>query len=123
MRGMAMIEYKGYRATVDFDDEAMIFYGEVIDLKDVITFQGESVKELEQAFRDSVDDYLEFCTERGEKPEKPFSGKFVVRISPALHRAITLCAAEHKESVNTYVSDVLEEAVEAEQKQGTSRPT
>jgi len=123
MRGMAMIEYKGYRATVDFDDEAMIFYGEVIDLKDVITFQGESVKELEQAFRDSVDDYLEFCKERGEKPEKPFSGKFVVRISPALHRAITLCAAERKESVNTYVGDVLEEAVEAEQKQGTSRPT
>ena len=123
MRGMAMIEYKGYRATVDFDDEAMVFYGEVIDLKDVITFQGESVKELEQAFHDSVDDYLEFCRERGEKPEKPYSGKFVVRISPALHRAITLCAAEHQESVNTYVSDVLEEAVEAERKQVTSSQT
>ena len=116
MRGTAMIEYKGYRATVDFDGEAKVFYGEVIDLNDVITFQGESVKELEQAFHDSVDDYLEFCKERGEKPEKPFSGKFVVRISPALHRAITLCAAEHKESVNTYVRDVLEEAVETERK-------
>jgi predicted HicB family RNase H-like nuclease len=123
MRGMAMIEYKGYRATVDFDGEARVFYGEVIDLNDVITFQGESVKELEQAFHDSVDDYLEFCKERGEKPEKPFSGKFVVRISPDLHRAITLCAAEHKESVNTYVRDVLEEAVETERKQVTSSQT
>lgn len=120
---MAMIEYKGYRATVDFDGEARVFYGEVIDLNDVITFQGESVKELEQAFHDSVDDYLEFCKERGEKPEKPFSGKFVVRVSPALHRAITLRAAERKESINTYVNDVLEEAVEAEQKQITSSQT
>jgi predicted HicB family RNase H-like nuclease len=69
-----------------------------------------------------VDDYLEFCKERGEKPEKPFSGKFVVRISPALHRAITLCAAEHKESVNAYVREVLEEAVETERKTGYEQP-
>jgi predicted HicB family RNase H-like nuclease len=53
--------YKGYEGLVEFDDEAHIFHGEVINTRDVITFQGSTVKELEKAFRDSVDDYLEFC--------------------------------------------------------------
>jgi predicted HicB family RNase H-like nuclease len=62
-----MMEYKGYIGIVEFDDEAGIFHGEVINLRDVITFQGESVQELRQAFQDSVDDYLAFCAERNEE--------------------------------------------------------
>lgn len=69
-----MMKYKNYVATVEFDDEANVFHGEVANTRDVITFEGETVKALRQAFQDSVDDYLEFCQERGEKPEKPFSG-------------------------------------------------
>ena len=61
-----MLQYKDYTGHVEFDAEARLFHGEVIDLQDVVTFQGTSVKELEEAFRDSVDDYLEFCKERGE---------------------------------------------------------
>lgn len=87
------MEYKGYIAKVEFDDEAEIFHGEVINLRDVITFQGTSVTELQRAFQESVEDYLAFCAERGEEPEKPFSGKFSVRIDPELHRQITLQAA------------------------------
>ena len=68
------MKYKGYIGHVTYDEDAKIFHGEVIGLKDVITFQGESVKELEQAFKDSINDYLEFCQERGENPEKTFSG-------------------------------------------------
>ncbi len=83
-----MMTYKGYVGKVEFDDEAGIFYGEVINLRDVITFQGTSVQELRQAFQDSVDDYLEFCARRGEEAEKPFSGKFVVRVSPDVHREL-----------------------------------
>jgi predicted HicB family RNase H-like nuclease len=60
------MRYKGYEAVVEFDDEAEIFHGEVINIRDVITFQGDNVKGLKQAFHDSVDDYLEFCKERGE---------------------------------------------------------
>jgi predicted HicB family RNase H-like nuclease len=71
---------KGYEAVVFFDDEAGIFYGEVANVRDVITFQGESVAELQQAFADSVEDYLTFCAERGEKPEKPFSDSFLSHI-------------------------------------------
>jgi predicted HicB family RNase H-like nuclease len=61
-----MVQYKGYTGHVEFDDEAGLFHGEVLDLRDVITFQGESVEELEQAFRDSIDDYLDCCQERDE---------------------------------------------------------
>ena len=67
------MEYKGYNATVEFDDEAEIFHGEVALVRDVITFQGTSVDELRQAFRDSIEEYLEWCAERGEAVEKPMS--------------------------------------------------
>ena len=60
-----MLDYKGYNGKVEFDEEAGIFHGEVVDLRDVITFQGKSVDELEKAFQDSINDYLEFCEERG----------------------------------------------------------
>ena len=67
-----MMKYKGYIGHVEYDDDAKIFHGEVVGLSDMITFQGKSVDELEQAFKDSVDDYLKWCRERGEKPEKTF---------------------------------------------------
>jgi predicted HicB family RNase H-like nuclease len=77
----------------------------------VITFEGSSVEELNQAFRDSVDDYLEFCTLRGEEPEKPFSGKFIIRLSPELHREAFIKARLSDKSLNSWVSEVLEKAV------------
>ncbi|MFO7754128.1 MAG: type II toxin-antitoxin system HicB family antitoxin [Desulfobacteraceae bacterium] len=102
-----MIEYKGYFARVEFDDEANIFHGEVINLRDVITFQGESVDELRKAFTDSVEDYLEFCSERGEDPEKPYSGKFLVRVGPELHKTLVIQARKNGKSLNTWVNDAL----------------
>ena len=106
-----MIEYKGYSGKVEFDDEAGIFHGDVINTRDVITFQGESVSELQQAFRDSIDDYLEFCQERGESPEKPFSGQFVTRIPPELHRQVNTTAAVFGKSLNAWVTEQLQAAV------------
>ncbi len=106
-----MMEYKGYIANVEFDDEADIFHGEVINLRDVITFQGKSVDELRNAFKESVEDYLEFCAVRNEEAEKPYSGKFSIRISPALHRQIALKAKKEKKSLNVWVSKTLETAV------------
>ena len=106
-----MMEYKGYIARVDFDDEAEIFHGEVMNVRDVITFEGTSVAELLRAFQESVEDYLAFCAERGEEPEKPFSGKFSLRIDPELHRRITLKARMANKSLNSWVGDTLEAAV------------
>ncbi len=106
-----MMEYKGYFAKIEFDDEANIFHGEVINLRDVITFQGETVNKLRKAFQDSVDDYLEFCEERGENPEKPYSGKFVIRVAPELHKTIAIIARKNGISLNTWVQEALHKAV------------
>jgi predicted HicB family RNase H-like nuclease len=70
-----MLTYKGYTGTVDLDAEAGVFHGQVPDLHDVVTFEGRSVEEVERAFRDSVDDYLEMCRERGEEPDRPSSAR------------------------------------------------
>jgi predicted HicB family RNase H-like nuclease len=106
-----MMEYKGYIGKVEFDDEAGIFHGEVINTRDVITFQGESVAELKRAFRESVEDYLAFCKERGEEPDKPFSGQFVTRIPPELHRQVNLAASLAGKSLNAWVAEQLKAAV------------
>jgi predicted HicB family RNase H-like nuclease len=106
-----MMEYKGYFAKVEFDDEANIFHGEVINLRDVITFEGETVDELRKAFNDSIDDYLEFCAERGEDPEKPYSGKFLVRVGPELHKNIVIQARKNGKSLNAWVHDALHKVV------------
>ena len=106
-----MMEYQGYIGKVEFDDEAGIFHGEVINTRDVITFQGVSVRELKKAFQDSVDDYLAFCAERGESPDKPFSGQFVTRVPPELHRQVNLVARMSGKSLNAWVADQLQSAL------------
>jgi len=106
------MEYKGYIGHVEFDDEAEIFHGEVINTRDVITFQGKSVNEIKQAFRDSVEDYLEYCAKLGQQPEKPFTGKFMLRIPPDLHRKIYVAAKQSGESLNAWIKDQLAHSVE-----------
>ena len=101
------MRYKNYEATVKFDEEAEIFFGEVINTRDVITFQGSSVEELKQALKDSVEDYLEFCRERGEEPEKPSSGNFVVRISPELQQELYKKAKLSGKSLNSLIEESL----------------
>ena len=107
-----MMEYKGYYAQVVFDEDANVFHGEIINLRDVITFEGETVDELRQAFQDSVDDYLEFCAERGENPEKPYSGKFVVRVNPELHKRVAIEARKRGVSINSLVGEALCKAID-----------
>jgi len=105
------MEYKGYIGKVEFDDEAAVFHGEVIDTRDVITFQGRSADELKTAFKESIDDYLDFCKERGEEPNKPFSGRFMTRIPPELHRRVNLAAQISGKSLNAWVSEQLQAAL------------
>ena len=106
------MNYKGYAAKGEFDDEAMIFHGEVIGIRDVVTFQGKSVKEIEKAFRDSVDDYLDLCKERREAPDKPFSGRFVVRVSPEIHRKVYVSAKKSGQSINAWLNKNLQKIAE-----------
>lgn len=101
---MTILTYKGYTGKVDFDFEAGIIHGEVMDLRDIVTFQAENVSEVIKAFEDSVDDYIEFCELEGVEPEKPFSGKFLVRLSPEQHKLISVAAASSGDSLNSWVS-------------------
>lgn len=105
------MKYKGYTAHVEYDDEAKIFHGEVLGIKDVVTFQGTTVIEIEQAFKDSVEDYLAFCKKRGELPDRPFSGKFNLRIPPDLHAKLSIAAQLHGESLNNYITKMLKQSL------------
>jgi predicted HicB family RNase H-like nuclease len=107
-----MMEYKGYIGKVEIDDEVGILYGEVINVRDVITFEGTTVDEVQRAFHESVEDYLAFCAERGEAPEKPFSGKFVLRLPTELHRKAYIQAKLQEKSLNSWVTEVLETALQ-----------
>ena len=101
------MKYKGYEAIVEYDEQDRLFVGRVINTLDVIAFDGKSVEELEDSFRNTVDEYLEDCQKRGKTPNKPFSGKFNLRISPDLHRQASLLAEKEGISLNTLVEKAL----------------
>jgi len=106
-----MMNYKGYLGTVEYDDQAKIFHGDIINTRDVITFQGTTVKEIERAFRDSINDYLAWCKEDGVEPEKPYSGKFNIRLSPDLHRQIAIIAKKKRLSLNSFVEKAITDEI------------
>lgn len=103
------MEYKGYTGTVQFDEEAEIFHGEIINLKDVITFQSTSVEGLKREFQESINDYVEFCRDRNEEPEKPFSGKLTLRLDPELHRKVHMRSKQENKSLNNWITEVLDQ--------------
>ncbi len=106
------MKYKGYTAHIEIDETAGILFGKVLDIKDVITFKGSTVEELEQEFHNSVDDNLEWCAELKEEPDKPFSGKLPFRTTPQRHRQIYLAAKKANKSINAWMDEIL--AKEAE---------
>lgn len=108
-----MMHYKGYIGCVEYDDEAGIFSGTVINTRSVITFQGTSVEELRREFQLSVDDYLEWCREDGVEPEKPYSGKFNLRLSPSLHQRVARAARSLNMSLNSFVEKSLQDELAA----------
>lgn len=102
------MRYKEYEAIVEFDHEDRLFTGRVINTRDVIAFDGASVDELEQSFHQAIDEYLEDCQALSKAPDKPFSGRFNLRISPALHRQAVTQAEKEGISLNTLVERALE---------------
>ena len=101
------MKYKGYEVIVEFDQEDRLFIGRVINTRDVIAFDGASVDELERSFHNVIDEYLEDCQAIGKSPDKPFSGRFNLRICPALHRQAVTQAEKEGISLNTLVERVL----------------
>ena len=107
---MNTMEYKGYNATIEYDSDEDSFFGIVDNVTDVIHFEGKSVKELREQFKKSLEAYIEACKKINRDPQRPFSGKFQVRISPDLHRRITLAARRSGKSLNAFVTEAIEQA-------------
>jgi len=109
-REAMLMEYRGYAAAVAFDHDRELFTGYVVDLRDQLYFEGHSVKDLIGAFHASVDDYLAFCAEQGREPDRPYSGRILVRTTPDVHRAVATAAARDGTSMNEWVERVLSKA-------------
>lgn len=106
---MNTMNHEGYVATLEIDDEAGIIHGRVVNARAVLTFEGNTVAELREAFADTIADYRDWCRERGVEPEKPYSGTLSLRLPPELHRKIAEAAAKRDRSINQYIVEQLGE--------------
>lgn len=103
----SLLSYKNYNGTVEYSKEDNCLFGKVIGIKSLLSYEGDSVKELEEDFQNVIDTYLEDCEERNIEPEQPYKGTFNVRISPELHRNIAVYAIEHGKSLNAVVEEAI----------------
>ena len=110
---MNTMTYKGYLGSVNYSDKDQVFFGKIEGINGLVNFEGESVKELTEAFHEAVDDYLAYCKDGGIEPDKSYSGILNVRLTPAIHRQIAMLARQAGMTLNAYIKDALEEKVEA----------
>lgn len=107
---MSTLSYKGYSGTVEYSAEDACLFGLLIGINASISYEGDSVETLRASFKEAVDDYLETCKTLGKEPDKPYSGRFLMRIEPALHAKLAMQARIHGKSLNQYAADVLAQA-------------
>jgi predicted HicB family RNase H-like nuclease len=105
-----VLKYKGYHGSTEYSLEDDCLHGRLLGITDMITYEGNSVKEIKIAFKDSVDDYLAFCKETGKEPNKPYSGKMMFRVDPKVHAKAALAAQLKGISLNQWAEEVLREA-------------
>ena len=102
-----ILQYKNYYASVHFSAVDEVFYGKILGINDLVSFEGFSVKELKKAFEEAVEDYLETCIEIGKMPERTYKGTFNVRVPSELHKEASLFAAVHNITLNQFVKAAL----------------
>lgn len=102
------LEYKGYGGSVDLDQRDAILHGRLVGIRDLVTYEAPDAAGLMQAFREAVDDYLADCAADGREPDKPFKGRFNVRVDPETHRALALIAGQRRSNLNAVASEALE---------------
>lgn len=107
------MEYKGYVGSVEFSEEDALFYGKVLGIRALISYEGTNAAELVADFHGAVDDYLELCAQSGTEPEKAYKGSFNVRISPELHKQAVIAAISHNMSLNSFVETSIQQALHA----------
>lgn len=109
---MNTMTYKGYLESVAFSEKDNVFFGKIEGINGLVNFEGESVRELTEAFHEAVDDYLAYCKDEGIEPDKSYSGMLNVRLTPAIHRQIAMLARQAGMTLNAYIKNALEEKVE-----------
>lgn len=109
---MNTMSYKGYAAKIEYSDEDQCFVGHIAGIQDIVGFHGESVTELREAFVEAVDDYLETCARLNRAPQKPYSGKLMLRIPPEVHAAVAIAAEVSGKSINQWATETFTEAVQ-----------
>lgn len=109
---MKTMTYKGYAAQIEYSEEDQCFIGHIAGIKDVVGFHGESVSELRAAFEEAVDDYLETCARLNRSPQKPYSGKLMLRIPPEIHAAVAVAAEVSGKSINQWAAEMFADAVQ-----------
>lgn len=112
------LDYKGYVGTVEYSNEDEVFHGKIFGINDLVTFEGESVAEIKNSFKEAVDDYLETCRELGKEPEKTFKGSFNVRVPSSIHKDAALTATQYNISLNDFVRVALTYAIKHKQEIG-----
>lgn len=107
---MSTMTYRGYAARIEYSDEDDCFIGHIAGIRDVIGFHAESVKELRAAFEEAVNDYLDACEKTGRAPQKPYSGKLMLRVPPEVQARAAMMAEAHGMSLNQWAAEVLSRA-------------
>jgi predicted HicB family RNase H-like nuclease len=107
---MNAMTYKGYTARIEYDDADRIFVGRLAGIRDIVGFHASTVDELESAFHESVDDYVQACEKLGQAPQKPASGKLMLRVAPEVHSAALIAAQASGVSLNQWAAKVLQAA-------------
>lgn len=108
---MTHLEYKGYSGSIEYSSDDEMLYGKVLGIKSLISFQGNSGRELEEDFIHAIDDYIESCNTQEKSPEKPFKGSFNVRIPPELHEKAAILAMKNRMSLNGFVTESIRELI------------
>jgi predicted HicB family RNase H-like nuclease len=109
-----ILQHNGYYAEVHFSTEDEVFFGKLIGISDLVNFEADSVQGLKEAFIEAIKDYLETCAELNKEPHKPYKGSFNIRISPDLHRQAATFAALKKVTLNDFVKQAIDAAIEKE---------
>lgn len=107
---MNTMSYNGYSARVEFDAEDRLFVGHIAGIRDIVGFHGESVAELEAAFHEAMDDYLAACKKLKQSPDKPYSGRVMLRLPPEVHARASAAAQVQGVSFNQWAARVLDSA-------------
>ena len=110
---MNTMQHQGYTARIEFDERDSIFVGRVLGLRNIISFHGDTVAQLRSEFEAAVDDFLQDCRAQGIKPEKPASGKLMLRVPPEVHGAAIVAAQASGKSLNQWATEVLQAAAHA----------